>query len=335
MAALRNMTDDLSWELREMFSNHLLTYRDTGADAPADPRNIVSKFTMLTAQSCLSWVRYDLGRSIIADFHPVDLFFYYLPSPEEFEKIHNGDNDAPIMFERYDYAFTVFKYYTIVHGRDSMRTRHGDAILENLFRLLDRGDSLPLEVYHSFIRNWMFCEILSAVCHVRPETSIQQTHPRYITHTCRLIDYLSWKARGRKDSDCRVKKPWDNRDLVELRQTAPLELSCLQLGRLSGQVSCQETTRLYRLAHLFQVAFFQFILSNTGRSKIFHTVYEADGIVRATVSNPIRNSESRYAGIPAEWDLSRSEVKAVLYAYRCCDIRGPARALLEYFFRCE
>jgi hypothetical protein len=188
------------------------------------------------------------------------------------------------------------------------------------------------------MKHGMFCEVLYLVCHIRPGTDIRQQNPVYNEHTCLLLEYLSWEARGRKDADCKVEKPWENRDPAALRRMAPLELSCLPLNRLSGQVSCQETERLYRLAHLFQVAFFQYILSNTGRYRAFHTVEAADGIVKATFSDPTaieQNSKSRYPGIPAEMDLSLPEVKAALHALWCCAIKTSARALLEYFFRGE
>jgi hypothetical protein len=319
-------------------------HQATDIGTSTDPWQVSTKFALLARQPCPPDLMNRLGWAIIKDVDPVDLFFGALPSPEEYERAFTGNVDAKSVHRKYETALNSFRHLTNVQCRDELRARHGGVILENLFRLLDRVDGVPPRRHRHFVKRWMFGEILAAVCHIRPGVDSLALRSRYDAATCRIVEYLSWEARGRKDSDCFIRKPWDycHTPPEALRRAAPRELSRLPLVGLStgghADADANETRRLYRLAQLFQVAFLEFVLSNHGPLKTLSGLHEADGIVRASagyltsIPGPAAHDD---AGAHTQMDLSQPHANAVLYAFWCCAPQREARALLEYFFRCK
>lgn len=127
---------------------------------------------------------------------------------------------------------------------------------------------------------------------------------------------------------------WKN----ENRDTGTVYCSqtCLKEDLERNAISRQETIELLRLSTLFQITFTQFLLS--ANYEVSYTVCENEGMVKSYGSSAARSGldpETTYEGVSPDLDLSLPEVQAALHVYECCAIKGPARALLEYFFRCE
>lgn len=381
--SLQTRSKCLPQKLRRMFLRYLQEDVNGDAASHAHSGEILEKLIILGAQSCKKTVKVHVATAILADSNPVDVFFDCLPSAQEYEDIHETDEE-PDLESKYDRACKVFKCLAVVYGKDLMMAKYGNTVLEGLFRLSDRADLLldQPRLYDQFLAGGMLEELLCSSATILPGADLQQRHPELNEHSCALINYLSFVARGRKDSECTVQKPWDIRDPAQLRRTDAHDLSRLRFDgvprqdpqildaqatslhrhcwpdaegeqdkerRLLAQVcsvknpeqhavACEEAKRLYRLACLFEVAFEQFILSSTHIHRSLVAVSTVECIVEATVGGSVAidpNSASLYAGIPADMDLSRPDVKAALYTFWCCAIKDSAQSLLEYFFRCE
>lgn len=112
--------------------------------------------------------------------------------------------------------------------------------------------------------------------------------------------------------------------------------TCLKEDLERHAISRKETIELLRLSTLFQIAFTQFLLS--ANYEVSYTVCENEGMVKSYGRSAARSGldpETTYEGVSPDLELSLPKVQAVLHVYECCAIKGPARALLEYFFRCE
>lgn len=368
------MIDMLSPELFEIFSDHLDQLNPDAATG-AHVLDILEKFIELDTLRCVPKVKEDVANAILAGADPVNVFFSFLPSAERYEKGYMSSREAHDLITRHDRALAVFQSLTIVYER-SAAIRHGDEILQGLFGLLALARTYRgrPEVYRHFLGDGIVEELLLVALGITPGTYVLLRYPWYNQHTCTLLCYFTWVARGRKDSTCTIQKPWEIRGPAELRRAAAEDLSRLSINGLSsqgaaglvaqataqgmcfwhhtdeGQASstwhgvqvcsllCQETRKFCRLARLFKIAFTKFILCNTGMKRTILTVSMTDGIVKYTVSLDTADgpsSTSPYAGIPVDLDVSLPHVEAALHAYWCCAIMDSAKSLLEFFFRCE
>lgn len=127
---------------------------------------------------------------------------------------------------------------------------------------------------------------------------------------------------------------WTNED----RATGTVYCSqkCLEEDMERHAVFLQESIKLFRLSTLFQITFTQYLLSTN--YEVNYTVSEIEGMAQSYGSGTAPSGlipETIYEGVSPDLDLSLPKVQAVLQAYSCCAIKDPARALLEYFFRCE
>lgn len=383
MDALAIMSEWLPRRLRLMFLRYLLENPNGDVASRAHAGENLGMLVILNAYSGTKKVKLHVARAILAGTHPVDVVFDCLPSPQQYEEV-NETGEEPDFISKYGHACEVLRCLTVVYGRDAIMDKYGNAVLEGLFRLLDRADRLlsAPEIYDKFLASGMYEELLHSSATIRPGEDLEQRYPEFNDHTRSLVNYLSFVARGRKDSECTVQKPWDIRDPEALRRTAAQDLSRLRFDGVPRQdpqilgtqdtslhkhcwpgpkgeqdkerrhfaqlcsetkpeqhaMAGQEAKRFYRLACLFGVAFDQFILSSTHIYRSLDAVSTVEGIVEATVGGSVAidpKSASLYAGIPADMDPSRPDVKAALYTFWCCAIKDSARSILEHFFRCE
>lgn len=127
---------------------------------------------------------------------------------------------------------------------------------------------------------------------------------------------------------------WMNEDCDT--RTVYCSQTCLKEDLERHTISRQEMIGLLRLSILFQITFTQYLLSTN--YEVSYTVSENEGVVKSYGSGTARlglDPETTYEGVSPDLELSLPKVQAVLHAYGCCAIKYSARALLEYFFRCE
>lgn len=365
---VESIKEGMSPELRALFGRRFEGQGNNSADAAL---KVVSKFVKLSAKPCSPDVKLCVGNAIIDKSDPVDLFFGCLPDPQTHEMV-NVENGGRDIIHAYNHAHEVLKYFTLVHGRNNLKRRYKDILLNKLLKIMDRADE-PV-----FLRYFLWSgDLLRLVWKIPRRINIRNKHTE---RTSSLIEYLRWVIRGRQDAFCTVQKPWANVDPAELRRSAYHDLSRLPYHALHGnctkcsaegadircpccwlglngdhgagavycsnmcreedsgrhEVSRQEFRKFSRLAILFQLAFDQYHLSVNYNGKFAVSADDEMVQVFRDVSPPEDlKTESIYEGVSPDLDLSLPKVKAALHAFGCCAIEDPARALLEYFFRCE
>lgn len=359
----------LSPELRALVGHRLLETESTNSAANA--LKVLYTFLNLSAKPCSPKVKVCVGNAILDNSDPVELFFGYLPDPQSHEIGYFEDGGRPIV-EAYIHAHDVLKYLSLVQGRKMLKTQSRDTLLDKLFEIMDRADGPAGLNYAQWSEDLLrLVWEISRETDIR-RTRTERTSS-LIEYLCWVIrgrkDAVCTVPKPRATVDLPELRRSAYDDLSRLPHDAPLgncakcsaeganiRCTCCWLG-LNGdhgagavycsvkcrkvdsgrhKVSRQEFRELYRLTTLFQIVFVQYLLSINYNG--VYTVSADDEMVTVFMDGSAPEdlaTEAIYKGFSPDLDLSLPKVEAALHAFGCCAIKDPARALLEYFFRCE
>ncbi|KAG8162397.1 hypothetical protein KVR01_008162 [Diaporthe batatas] len=140
LTGLHMGAESLSVELREPFL-HYLDQRTNNFDHPARSYNVLMKLRRLSDHVCDSEVKKGVGKAILENKTPVNVFFDCLPSPEEFEReLYDLDENSDWPFKlACKHAFRSFRALIAAHGRTEMTQEFKDPVLDKLFLYVDRA----------------------------------------------------------------------------------------------------------------------------------------------------------------------------------------------------
>lgn len=140
----------------------------------------------------------------------VNILFACLPDPDVFEDSKHRRN--PMEMKMVYNGFKEFiEYLSTVIGRKGMENICDDPLLGGLFSTVDRAvasQTGPLHVWEDELRRLAW------------DTRVNAQASTHKPLTIRILEYLRWEVRGRKDMFCTVKKPWNFLDPWRLRRLA-------------------------------------------------------------------------------------------------------------------
>lgn len=159
-------------------------------------------------------IKSEEAASSVLDAGLVNILFCCLPKPEAFERSLQGMTETR---EIYDGFKEFILYLFTVIGRRELEDLCDDPLLGGLFATVDRAaaSSAPHAMWKDELRRLAW--------ETRGRTQDSTRSPL----TVRILEYLCWDVKGRKDKFCNGQEPVVAVDLETLRRTAQQDLSCL------------------------------------------------------------------------------------------------------------
>lgn len=295
----------------------------------------------------------------------VNILFACLPDPEAFERARQ---DARELIMVYNGFKEFIAYLSIAVGRVGMENICDDPLLRGLFSTVDRAvapsvQKRPLNVWKDELR------------HLAWDTRVNAKASTHKPLTARLLEYLRWDIRGRKDEFCTVEKAWPPVDAeIQWRAsqrdvTRPLsdlshicancsapgaKLQCLSCqpkqnnSQAIGAVYCTQACRNADSA--WHATTCQELRDLSRRALLFQITFVQYllsvkcGTTFAVVEEDgvvkcfqhnLNHDKTFYVGVSPDLDLSLPKVETALHGFHCCDIKVRAKVLLDFFFRRE
>lgn len=261
----------------------------------------------------------------LMDWGSADILFGCLPDPEAFERSHKDMEEMVGMQEGF---YEFLKYLVNALEDNVLDSLCCDQLVAGLFiiglRPISHTHGGP--EYNVRLSTWQNDLRMLA-------WSTSRDSP-YGQHAVRLLDYLRWEVRGRKDLTCPVQKPWTSSNLKELNRGAPRDLRSIVPGNWldSLAASCRELRHLVRRARLFQVTFNLYLMLTDGDSEF--SVRRRGEVIKKYMRKQIQ-SDPTAGRDPLHEDLRSPDYTSGLYHLCCCTIKESARELLEYFIHRE
>lgn len=300
----------------------------------------------------------------------VNILFACLPKPGDFEASRKDSEGLREFTVKYHGFKELVEYLSVAVGREAMRKICGDPLLNSLFSALDRAVAssirgLHLQVWQDelcrlawetrgYPRNWSHKPpTVSLLYYLRWEVQGRKgksydfekpwtpQDPERLRHYQQVLA-LPLNRRSGKCGQCsapgaRLRCMSCQPELSDGQMIGAVycNQACRDAHSARHAIICQETKNLSRVALLFQITFVQYLLSvNSGTTFV---VSEEDGVVYSIMSKTQPSDQldmgPDYVGVSPDLDLSQSNVDAALHGFHCCDIKGSARPLMEYFFR--